>query len=228
MKRRCITSGGEWHARTDHPRSKIGAKVPTACGKLVPGNRRRLSREPSCPACVEALKKWRRSIPLIRDESGEAAERCCFCRKRTAYWTNTPSRTLGDQVAVCPDCARRNWTLEDVPSKSLWMDNEKRIDALLDNVSTDVWRAHCQIERANIPLDITPIPRPLFKLEEGEEACALCWKSTPHKTRIKDRSPVPCCRECASKYHIKDVPTARYYRHLIALLQDLYQTAQAS
>lgn len=50
-------------------------------------------------------------------------ERCCFCRAKTAFWTELPERKPGDQVACCEACAKQAWPL-DVPSKRVWMRRE--------------------------------------------------------------------------------------------------------
>lgn len=63
------------------------------------------------------------SIPLTRDPDGPPYERCCFCRARTAYWTDLPDRDPGKQVACCPKCAKKA-TPKDVPSKKTWWRRE--------------------------------------------------------------------------------------------------------
>ena len=59
-----------------------------------------------------------------KDQGGPPYERCCFCRKPTAFWTRIAARKPGQQVACCPDCA---WShkVKDVPTKRAWCDAEK-------------------------------------------------------------------------------------------------------
>lgn len=46
-------------------------------------------------------------------------ERCCFCRRSTAYWC------VEKDVAVCPPCASSH-ELDDVPTKAEWCGSEAR------------------------------------------------------------------------------------------------------
>lgn len=57
------------------------------------------------------------------------AERCCFCRKPTAYWTLLPdgAKVTGKSVACCQACAKRAYR-EDVPTKEVWMRRESIAD----------------------------------------------------------------------------------------------------
>ena len=54
----------------------------------------------------------------------EDVERCCFCRKRTGFWTLLSDRTPGEQVACCASCARVAKE-EDVPTKKVWIRRER-------------------------------------------------------------------------------------------------------
>lgn len=51
-------------------------------------------------------------------------ENCCFCRKRTPFWTTLSDRTPGQQVACCESCAKRAHT-QDVPIKEDWCRRER-------------------------------------------------------------------------------------------------------
>jgi hypothetical protein len=53
-------------------------------------------------------------------------EKCCFCRETTHYWTNIKSRTLGQQVACCPKCAKGG-RVNEVPTKAEWIDRERSL-----------------------------------------------------------------------------------------------------
>lgn len=53
-------------------------------------------------------------------------ERCCFCRKRTSWWTKLPKRTPGQQVACCETCSKKHTTSE-VPTKDAWCNTERRL-----------------------------------------------------------------------------------------------------
>lgn len=50
-------------------------------------------------------------------------ERCCFCRTATPSWTTLKGRKPGQQVACCPQCAKRAEP-KDVPSKEDWCRRE--------------------------------------------------------------------------------------------------------
>jgi hypothetical protein len=64
------------------------------------------------------------AVPLER-EPGDmpAAERCCFCRAVTPFWTALPDRAPGGQVACCKACADRA-EASDVPPKPDWCRRE--------------------------------------------------------------------------------------------------------
>lgn len=64
-------------------------------------------------------------IPIEKEpDIGPPLEACCFCRKRTKFWTMLASRTPGQQVACCEACAKEAKP-EDVPAKSVWTRRER-------------------------------------------------------------------------------------------------------
>jgi hypothetical protein len=72
------------------------------------------------------------SIQVVREPEGEpAVEHCCFCEKRTAYWTDIKSRKPGAQVACCEECAAVH-KVSEVPTKAKWcakMETKRRLAA---------------------------------------------------------------------------------------------------
>lgn len=56
-----------------------------------------------------------------------AIERCCVCRTPTRWWTKLPTRTPGQQVALCPKCAETA-TPESLPTKREWCDKEAALN----------------------------------------------------------------------------------------------------
>jgi len=55
------------------------------------------------------------------EAAGEPAERCCFCRKPTRYWFESP-RTK--DVACCRECAKHAEP-KDFPTKKQWCRREE-------------------------------------------------------------------------------------------------------
>lgn len=63
-------------------------------------------------------------VPIERPPKGEESlERCCLCREYTGLWTAIRSRTPGEQVACCHNCANVH-TPQEVPSKAEWFKRE--------------------------------------------------------------------------------------------------------
>jgi len=73
-----------------------------------------------------------KTVPLRREPKAVTAkwhemERCCFCRKRTPFWTALADRTPGEQVACCETCAAAKSPAQ-VPTKKDWFDKEARLE----------------------------------------------------------------------------------------------------
>ena len=64
-------------------------------------------------------------IPIKKEDEGPGGpwERCCICRKQTAYWTDLPDRSEGEQVACCRACSVA--TADLIPTKRIWCMRER-------------------------------------------------------------------------------------------------------
>lgn len=63
-----------------------------------------------------------------------------------------------------------------------------------------------------MPIPVKREPPEVPFVEETAEACALCGKGTPYWTNIKTRpdgEQVACCRPCARRRDVADVPSKR-------------------
>ena len=66
------------------------------------------------------------SMPVHPEPDGcfMPLERCCICRDKTPFWTELPDRKPGEQVALCPACAKLAEP-QDIPTKELWCRRER-------------------------------------------------------------------------------------------------------
>ncbi len=66
-------------------------------------------------------------IPTKREPVGEGPpfEACCFCDRRTPFWTELADRTPGQQVACCEPCAEKHEPSE-VPTKAAWCADQRQ------------------------------------------------------------------------------------------------------
>jgi hypothetical protein len=98
--------------------------------QLEPYKEVRAPNTNSDKGAVEIIKKPKIvGVKVVKEPDGDpAAERCCFCDKRTKYWYFPPGsrrkKINCNEVACCPECAKKH-NPEDMPSKDVWCANQR-------------------------------------------------------------------------------------------------------